>query len=164
MFPPLSAAALRERSARGTLSPVAVLADRDTTSAEQLAGDQRQAFTPAKLAKLFDWAKKLAARGYTPIQPGPEQRTAAAWSKWLNRYLNAKVSDDPQLALCSLGHSFRQMLRAGNIGDELPDKIFGHSTGKVGAGCGRDLSPAEAQLFIASVKLPVCLQRLWRLP
>jgi integrase len=56
--------------------------------------------------------------------------------------LNAKVSDDPQLVLYSLRHSFRQMLRAGNIGDELADKIFGHSTGKVGAEYGRDLSPA----------------------
>ena len=136
MFPPLSAAALREGSARGTLSPVAVLADRDTTSAEQLAGDQRQAFIPSKLAKLCDWAKKLAARGYTPIQPGPEQRTAAAWSKCLSRYPNAKVSDDPQPVLCSLGQSFRQMLRAGNIGDELPDKILGFRQERSGPGMG----------------------------
>jgi len=78
--------------------------------------------------------------------------------------LNAKVSDDPQLVLYSLRHGFRQLLRAGNIGDELADKIFGHPTGKVGAEYGRDLSPAEAQLFIASVNPPVCLQHLCRLP
>jgi integrase len=91
---------------------------------------------------LVEWTRKRAARGYTLVQLGVAQRTAAAWSKWLNRHLNAKVSDDPQLVLYSLRHSFRQMLRAGNIGDELADKIFGHSTGKVGAEYGRDLSPA----------------------
>jgi integrase len=101
---------------------------------------------------LLKWAAKQAARGYTLVQPGAEQRTAAAWSKWLNRYLKSQVSDDPTLVLYSLRHSFRQMLRAGNIGDELADKIFGHSTGKVEAGYGRDLSPDEALLFVANVK------------
>jgi integrase len=112
--------------------------------------------------ELVEWAAKQEARGYSLVQPGAEQRTAAAWSKRLNRYLNAKVSDDQELVLYSLRHSFRQMLRAGNIGDELADKIFGHSTGKVGAGYGRDLSPGEAQLFIDNVKPPVDLRHLWR--
>jgi Transposase IS66 family len=90
---------------------------------------------------------------------GPEQRTAAAWSKWLNRYLNAKMCDDPKLVLYSLRHSYRQMLRAGNIGDDLADKIFGHSNGKVGTGYGKDLSPDEARLLVTSVPPPVDLQR-----
>jgi hypothetical protein len=111
---------------------------------------------------LPDWANRQAARGYSPVQPGLEQRSAAAWSKWLNRYLNAKVSDDPRLVLYSLRHGFRQMLRAGNIGDELADKIFGHSNGKVGAGYGRDLSSDEALLFVTSVRPPVDLHHLWR--
>ena len=111
---------------------------------------------------VLDWANRQEARGYALVQPGPEQRTAAAWSKWLNRYLNAKVSDDPRLVLYSLRHGFRQMLRAGNIGDELADKIFGHSNGKVGAGYGRDLSSDEALLFVTSVRPPVDLHHLWR--
>jgi hypothetical protein len=52
---------------------------------------------------LPDWAN---AQGYPLVQRGPEQRTVAAWSKWLNRYLNANVSDDPKLVLNSLRHSF----------------------------------------------------------
>lgn len=111
---------------------------------------------------LVAWAKRPEVKGYSLVQPGPERRTAAAWSKFLNRYLNARVSGDPEVVLHSLRHSFRQMLRAANIGDELADKIFGHSTGKVGAGYGRDLSPAEAQLFMANVKPPVSLVHLWR--
>ncbi|MGP8025161.1 MAG: hypothetical protein ACLPJJ_00285 [Acidocella sp.] len=78
--------------------------------------------------------------------------------------MNATVSNDLQVVLYSLRHSFRQMLWASNIGDELADKIFGHSTGKVGAGYGQDLSPDEGQLFALSVKPPVCLRHLWRLP
>ncbi len=110
---------------------------------------------------VVEWAKKQEAKAFALVQPGAEPRTPAAWSKLLNRHLNARVSDDPEVVLYSLRHSFRQMLRAGNIGDELADKIFGHSTGKVGAGYGRDLSPAEAQLFIANVKPPLSLERFW---
>ena len=111
---------------------------------------------------LVEWAGKQAARGYTLVQPETKQKNPAAWSKFLNRYLNDAVIDDPALVLYSLRHSFRQMLRAGNIGDELADKIFAHSTGKVGAGYGRNLSPDEARLFIARVKPPVSFQHLWR--
>jgi integrase len=110
------------------------------------------------------WASKQAARGYTLVQPSPVQQSAGWWSKRLNRYLNSNVTDDPRLVLYSLRHSFRQMLRAANIGDELCDKIFGHSNGKVGAGYGRDLSPDEAKLFLTAIKPPVSLDHLWRLP
>jgi len=111
---------------------------------------------------LLDWAKRQEDRGYSLVQPSAEPRTTAAWSKLLNRYLNSSVSDDAQVVLYSLRHSFRQMLRAGNIGDELANKIFGHSSGSVGSGYGRDLSPAEARLFIDHVKPSVSLDRLWQ--
>nr|WP_284257513.1 hypothetical protein [Acidocella aquatica] len=92
---------------------------------------------------LVEWAGRQAALGYTLVQPETKPRTSAAWSKFLNRYINDSVADDPTLVLYSLRHSFRQMLRAGNIGDELADKIFAHSSGKVGASYGRNLSPDE---------------------
>ncbi len=106
---------------------------------------------------LPEWAQAQAARGYTLVQPAPQQRSASAWSKCLNRYINQHVSDDSKLVLYSLRHSFRQMLRAANIGDELADKIFGHSNDKVGAGYGRELSPDEARLFVTSMHPPVDL-------
>jgi integrase len=112
---------------------------------------------------LAEWADAQASRGYSLVQPGAVPIVADRWSKRLNRYLNAAVSDDARLVLYSLRHGFRQMLRAGNIGDELCDKIFGHSNGRVGAGYGRDLSPGEAQLFMAQVKPPISLEHLWRI-
>lgn len=102
-----------------------------------------------------DWANAQAERGYTLVQPGPAQRTASSWSKRLNRYIHKNVADDPKLVLYSLRHNFRQMLRAANIGDELADKIFGHSSDKVGAGYGRELSPDEARLFVSSIRPPI---------
>jgi hypothetical protein len=73
-----------------------------------------------------------------------------------------QVSDDSKVVLYSLRHGFRQMLRAGNIGDELADKIFGRSNGKVGASYGRELSADDAMLFVTSVRPQVILQHLWR--
>ncbi|OZB40386.1 MAG: hypothetical protein B7X48_05070 [Acidiphilium sp. 34-60-192] len=117
-----------------------------------------------ELAKmgLREWAAEQSARGYSLVQSSEAPRSAAAWSKRLNRYLNANVVDDPGLVLYSLRHSFRQMLRASGIGDELADKVFGHSTGKVGARYGRDLSVQEARLFIERVRAPVDMSHLWR--
>ncbi|HQT90147.1 MAG TPA: hypothetical protein PK677_16710 [Acidiphilium sp.] len=109
---------------------------------------------------LREWAAGQAARGYSLVQSSDTQRTASAWSKLLNRYLNANVADDPQLVLYSLRHSFRQMLRASGIGDELADKVFGHSTGNVGARYGRDLSAQEARSFVDRVRPPVNLRHL----
>lgn len=111
---------------------------------------------------LREWGEAQVARGFTLVQPGEEPCTASAWSKRFNRYLNQHVADDPKLVLYSLRHSFRQMLRAANIGDELADKIFGHSTAKVGAGYGRDLSVDEARLFVERVRPPIDLRHLWK--
>jgi integrase len=106
------------------------------------------------------WAKQQAALGRRLVQPGAEARTAAAWSKYLNRFINERVADAPDLVLYSLRHSFRQMLRAANIGDELANKVFGHKTGTVGAGYGKDLSTQEAELVVRSVRPPIDLQHL----
>ncbi len=105
---------------------------------------------------LPDWAKRQAALGRRLVQPGPEARSAAAWSKCLNRIINKLVADAPDLVLYSLRHSFRQMLRGANIGDELANKIFGHETGTVGAGYGKDLSTQEAELVARSVRPLTC--------
>jgi integrase len=110
---------------------------------------------------LLRWAERQIARGFALVQSDKNRRTAAAWSKRLARYLDLHVSDDPELVLYSLRHSFRQMLRAGNIGDELADKIFGHANGKVGAGYGKELSPDEAKLFATNIKTPIDLRHLW---
>ncbi len=106
------------------------------------------------------WARRQAERGRRLVQPGAEPRTAAAWSKYLNRYIRKHVADAPDLVLYSLRHSFRQMLRAANIGDELANKVFGHESGTVGAGYGRALSPQEADLVVTRLRPPVDLGHL----
>ena len=109
---------------------------------------------------LPSWTARQSALGRRLVQPGPEARTPSAWSKYLNRYINNHIADAPDLVLYSLRHSYRQMLRAANIGDELANKVFGHEHGTVGAGYGRELSPQEAALVVASVKPPVNLHNL----
>jgi hypothetical protein len=42
----------------------------------------------------------------------------------------------------------------------LANKVFGHKTGTVGAGYGKDLSTQEAELVVRSVRSPVDLQHL----
>jgi integrase len=53
------------------------------------------------------WAKQQAALGRRLVRPGAEPRTTAAWSKYLNRFINEHVVDTPDLVLYSLRHSFR---------------------------------------------------------
>jgi integrase len=109
---------------------------------------------------LPSWAERQMALGRRLVQSGAEGRSAAAWSKRLNRYIDEHVSASPAVVLYSLRHNFRQMLRAANIGDELSDKIFGHSSGKVGAAYGRALSHDEAELFMKNLKSPVDITQL----
>lgn len=72
----------------------------------------------------------------------------------MNRYINRHVADETGLVSYSLRHSFRQMLRAANIGDELANKVFGHETGTMGAGYGKDLSEQEYNLeFLFTVQV-----------
>jgi integrase len=101
---------------------------------------------------LLKWAQRQAEKGRLLVQFGAEKRSPSAWSKYLNRYINRHVSDEAGLVLYSLRHSFRQMLRAANIGDELANKVFGHDTGTVGAGYGKDLSEQGAGLVINAVR------------
>jgi integrase len=109
---------------------------------------------------LATWAERQMLMGRLLVQPGVKKRTASAWSKYLNRYINRYVADETGLVLYSLRHSFRQMLRAANIGDELANKVFGHETGTVGAGYGKDLSEQEAELVVNSVRPLVELTHL----
>jgi len=112
---------------------------------------------------LAEWAADQDAHGFPLFQPGAVPLSAAAWSKRLNRYISRTISNDPTLVLYSLRHSFRQMLRAAAIGEELADKVFGHSSDRVGAGYGRALSAQEAALFIDRVHPPVGLHHLWKI-
>ncbi|WP_298161836.1 site-specific integrase [Acidocella sp.] len=109
---------------------------------------------------LLDWAARQAALGRSLVQPG-QAKTAAAWSKYLNRYINKHVGDAPDLVLYSLRHGFRQMLRAAGIHEELANKVFGHETGTVGAGYGRQLSALEAKAFVDVVRSPIDLRHVW---
>jgi len=84
------------------------------------------------------------------------------WSKWTNRYLDDIGLIDPTTTTHSMRHCNRQMLRAGGIGDELADKVFGHQGGRddTGAGYGRALAPDEARLFFERVRSPISLRHL----
>ncbi len=109
---------------------------------------------------LLQWAAGQAAAGRRLVQPDVKPRTSQAWSKYLNRYIDIHVTDAADLVLYSLRHSFRQMLRAANVGDELANKVFGHETGSVGAGYGKDLSFQEAELVVRLVRPPLDLGHL----
>jgi integrase len=108
---------------------------------------------------LPEWAQQQAVLGRSLVQP-VQVKTAAAWSKYLNRYINKHIADAPDLVLYSLRHSFRQMLRAANINEELANKVFGHETGTVGAGYGRQLSALEAKAFVDAVRPPIDLRQV----
>ncbi len=107
---------------------------------------------------ILGWAKRQAEAGRGLLELADNPRSGAAWSKYLNRYIGEHVLESPDLVLYSLRHSFRQMLRAANIGDELANKVFGHEGGSVGAGYGRALSEQEAVLMVTSVKAPFDLK------
>jgi integrase len=107
------------------------------------------------------WAAEQQKCGYTLFQPGPKPITSSVWSKRFARYIGETISEDPTLVLYSLRHSFRQMLRAAALGEELADKIFGHTSDRVGANYGRTLSSQEAALFIERVRPPIGLGHLW---
>lgn len=106
------------------------------------------------------WAEAKAASGADKLFQGGT--ASADWSKWSNRYLDDIGLDAPTATTHSLRHSFRQMLRAANIGDELMDKVFGHSHAgnATGARYGRALSPQEARLFVEHVRPPISLVHL----
>ncbi len=52
------------------------------------------------------WAARQASLGRQLVQPGAETRNSAAWSKFLNRYIDMQVADLPDLVLYSLRHGF----------------------------------------------------------
>lgn len=109
---------------------------------------------------IEDFARRQSKLGYCLLQPGPKARTERQWSKALNARVDRYITDDDTVVFHSFRHTFRQMLRAAGIGDELANKIFGHADGTVGSRYGRDLSVDEAALFMRSVKSPVVLDHL----
>jgi integrase len=109
---------------------------------------------------IEEFSRRQIARGYSLLQPGPEPRTESQWSKRLNERIDRYITDDATVVFYSFRHVFRQMLRAGALGDELMNKIFGHADGRVGSGYGRDLSADEAALFMRRVKAPIALDHL----
>jgi len=112
---------------------------------------------------FLTWAADKRAAGAAKLFQGGA--ACADWSKWTNRYLDAIRLDAPDTATYSLRHSFRQMLRAARIGDELMNKVFGHAAkGKgindTGARYGRALSIQEARLVATTVRPPLALDHL----
>ncbi|WP_186465535.1 hypothetical protein, partial [Nitrospirillum viridazoti] len=107
---------------------------------------------------LRQWAATRQRRGLGMVQ-GPNAYDD--WSKWTNRYLLNIGLKAPGLVTYSLRHSFRQALRAANLHEELVDKVFGHEGDSVGAGYGRELAAAEANLVIEKVRFPVSLDHLF---
>lgn len=83
------------------------------------------------------------------------------WVKWTGRYLEPLGVTDELHTPYSLRHSFKQMLRAGNVNMETANRIFGHEGGTTGEGYGRGpLTPEEARLFLRVVRPPVDLSAL----
>jgi site-specific recombinase XerD len=104
---------------------------------------------------FVEYAGEQAKKGYLLFQQDRVPKTAGAWSSALNRFINDEISNDPSLTLYSLRHNFRQSQRAANLNEELSNKTFGHSSGKVGEGYGKKLSDAEAALFIRVMRSPI---------
>lgn len=117
---------------------------------------------------FIDYAKRMERDGRdgllfpTPMHNGKIAKDAAgAWSKRLNRYLDDIGLDGPDLVGYSFRHTCRQMLRAGAIGDELMNKVFGHASGTVGSNYGKHLSSQEARLVYDNVSFGADLSHLW---
>ncbi|MBC7907247.1 MAG: hypothetical protein H7Y60_10940 [Rhodospirillaceae bacterium] len=110
---------------------------------------------------IVHWAAEQARRG-RGLVTGPN--ASGDWSKWTNLYLDRLGLDDHTLVTYSLRHSFRQMLRAADLKDELSDKVFGHEGNSVGARYGRDLSPDEARLVVDKVRPLASLMHLYPPP
>ncbi|WP_160165436.1 DUF6538 domain-containing protein [Gluconobacter thailandicus] len=117
---------------------------------------------------FIDYAKRMEREGRDgllfPLPPHNgkfSENVAQAWSKRLNRYLDDIGLDGPDLVGYSFRHTCRQMLRAGAIGDELMNKVFGHAAGTVGSNYGKHLSSQEARLVIDNVSFGADLSHLW---
>lgn len=104
------------------------------------------------------WARERLASGRT-LFAGAD--CPADWSQWTGRYLDAIGIDDPLLTPYSLRHSFRVMLRNGNLNRETANRIFGHEEGTTGEDYGRGLlQPDEARAFLSCVKPSTDLSHL----
>jgi integrase len=109
---------------------------------------------------FLDYVARQAKAGRTLVQDGKTKRTPDAWSKRLNRYIDDIGLTDDALVAYSLRHSFRQMLRSANLNHETVNRVFGHETGEVGAGYGKQLSVGEARQVVGKVKFPISLGHL----
>jgi integrase len=108
---------------------------------------------------FLEFARKRAESGRY-LFPSRAQSASGGWSKWGNRFIDLYVAEDPLLTLYSLRHCYRQMQRAADLGDELRNKVFGHSTDKAGEGYGSDLSEAEARKYVRELRPPLNLSEL----
>ncbi|WP_342627819.1 DUF6538 domain-containing protein [Nguyenibacter vanlangensis] len=116
---------------------------------------------------FIDYARRMERNGglLFPIPPhnGKVARDVPqAWSKRLNRYIDDIGLTGPDLVGYSFRHACRQMLRAGAIGDELMNKVFGHASGTVGSNYGKHLSAQEARLTYENVSFAADLSHLNR--
>ncbi|WP_342627836.1 DUF6538 domain-containing protein [Nguyenibacter vanlangensis] len=111
---------------------------------------------------FIEYAQRQAKAGRLLMDDGREKRSPDAWSKRLNRYLDDIGLTDDALVTYSLRHSFRQMLRAANLNHEVVNRVFGHETGEVGAGYGKQLSSQEARQVVSKVRFPIPLDHLDR--
>ncbi len=105
------------------------------------------------------WARERIAGGGTLFEGAG---VPADWSQWTGRYFDSIGIDDPLLPSYSLRHSFKVMMRGGNLNTETMNRIFGHEEGTTGEIYGKGLLIAkEARAFLKAVKATVDLSHLY---
>ncbi len=109
-------------------------------------------------AGFLAWARTRLDSGGTLFEG---REAVEDWVKWTGRYLEPLGVTDELHTPYSLRHSFKQMLRAGNVNMETANRIFGHEGGTTGEGYARGpLTPEEARLFLRAVRPPLDLSGL----
>jgi integrase len=59
-----------------------------------------------------------------------------AWTKWFSRYLRRTAVKDTRKVFHSFRHTFKDALRAANVGEDLNDALLGQKHSSVGRGYG----------------------------
>lgn len=94
------------------------------------------------LAMRQEDAADAAALLFPGLEPRgkKQQRWAGAWSKWFNRWRTQTLGiagHETRKDFHSLRHTFKDMCRAAQIGEEVHDALSGHSFKGGGKGVGR---------------------------
>ena len=85
--------------------------------------------------KLFD-GTMVTLLGCSPKIAPQTSGALKAWTKWFGRYLRRTGVKDTRKVFHSFRHTFKDALRAANVGEDLNDALLGQKHSSVGRGYG----------------------------